>query len=226
MLSNDLEKDLTKFLNLNLATKAKKGGFELFTRFMRNKEVIEITRNFVSHLDGDINPRQLLSVFLIAAHPEYTLSSDRNDLEEQVYQKANTLISLLDKETFDKDIFTSGYQKYDTVFNEWKQKDRQDLIQIISKTHKQVEVMADSIPDEGEGKPIKETLENLENMAHQLGGKPAVEHVKNSSQYGLIDENILMSQIAQQMHQGFWDIFTQELSEEPPNFKQYPDMIL
>ncbi len=114
---------LKELSGLNLIEKFKSEGFEKFTRTMMDKQVISVASTFISHFSLQIKPREFLSSFLIAGFPEFTLSSQRNKLEEEVYQLAVKLTTSLNKEAFDQEDFRVLAEEYYTSFINWKTTD-------------------------------------------------------------------------------------------------------
>ena len=210
------------FRELELSNKAIDNKFEWFSQHIMNNNIISISNKLVSSLVTKLTGRELLSVFIIAYYPNDSLSVSKTELENNVYQQANILIDSLNKETIDKNIISEYCDNYYRIFTTWKIRDCEDLISHLSKTHTQIKNLSDSIPDK---ETTVNTLNKLENIASLLGGQELVEHVKSGAEYDVVDPNILVSQIADQMHQSFWDIFTSELLETPPNFRQYPELV-
>lgn len=214
---------LQELSGLNLLEKAKSGGFEKFTRTMMDKQVISVACNFLGHFSLQLKPREFLSSFLIASFPEVTLSSQRNKLEEEVYQLAVKLTDSLNKDGFDQEAFSVLAEKYYTSFIHWKNQDREDLVKIISETKQEIKSISETIPEEVTGPGLNETLGKLDKLAKQIGGDQAVDQGQKHA--NLAKQHQLLSETAFSMHQAFWDLFTSELSEDPPNFRQYPELV-
>ena len=214
---------LKELSGLNLIEKFKSEGFEKFTRTMMDKQVISVASTFISHFSLQIKPREFLSSFLIAGFPEFTLSSQRNKLEEEVYQLAVKLTDSLNKEAFDQEDFRVLAEEYYTSFINWKNQDREDLVKIISETKQEIKSISETIPEEVTGPGLNETLGKLDKLAKQIGGDLATDQGQKHA--NLAKQHQILSETALSMHRAFWELFTSELSEDPPNFRQYPELV-
>ena len=240
MALSNFEKPRKEFMDLNLINKATAETFEEFTKYIMQKNTRLITCKFLSSLAVTTNEREFLSCFVLAYYPNESLASERNELEEFVFQKATMVVNSLLASPFDDASFSNYCNKYHEIFTIWKNQDKDDLIDLLTKTHNEYQNVSDLLANsESDSEPIesneflesnkvniKETLNNIETIAYQLGGNNVREQVKTPSTGELIDPNILATKIAGGMHQVFWDIFTNELTENPPNFKQYPILVL
>ena len=216
------EKNRQLLLELDLVPKANSNTFEWFTVHIQHNEVTTITQDFLSHFTLSLNVRDFISTFILAYFPDCSLSSERNELEECIHQKSKEVIKILYGDDFNRKSFSKVCEEYYQLFNVWKKRDKEDLVKILTKTHKQVRSLSGEVADQYH---IDKTLSKIENIASQLGGDKVVKHVKTSSEVGLIDQNMIIGQTVTQIHQSFWDIFTSELAETPSNFGQYPSLI-
>lgn len=214
------------FLSLRLKEEAQNSTFEDFTRSIRQRHTLVTLQQFWKAipfaLDPGIKVREILSSYVLAFFPDISLSSERNEIEERVYQTAVQFTRLLESLTLDVEQLQSIAMEYQKHFQAWKEADQADLLQLLAKSHKQVRDISDSMEDK---QHVTKTLDKLENIADSLGGKEAVEHVKTSSKYGLIEGEVMAEQVLQQMRNAFWDKFQSELDNDPPNFVQYPEMV-
>ena len=212
---------LRRFQEMELSTRAQTGSFEEFTQYIQNPTVLSTTRQL---LEGMPSPRILLSAYLLTNYPDILFSNPRHSTEDTIYECAKTVVHHLESapESWQMTEFIEIYNVYRAQFEIWKARDREDLLQILAKTHKQVRNWKDLADDD---RATEHTLDTLEGLANDLGGKEAVHHVKTSSEWGLVDPTTMALQLSEQMHQAFWDRFTEELSRDPPEFVQYPKLV-
>jgi hypothetical protein len=222
----EIVKKQEEFLNLKLKDKAVNGTFEDFTRFIRTRRILTTVKNYWEAIpfssDPGVNTREILSSYVLGFFPDISLSSERNPLEEEVHQKAVNLNNALEQISLDINHLEKSATDYKEIFQKWKEADQADLLQMMAKSHKHIRDLSDSMPDK---QNIDKTLNKIENIASSIGGEKAVNHVKTSSKYGLMNEQIVAEQVLQQMRNAFWDKFQAELDSDPPNFVQYPEMV-
>ena len=108
--------------------KIKNSSFQHVSEYIQNPDVIQETKTLLEEQNISVSPKVILSSYLIHICPDEILSSDRNPLEETLYVKSHELISNIEDETiFDiQDICT----EYNTIFETWKQKDKESQISI------------------------------------------------------------------------------------------------
>jgi HEPN domain-containing protein len=209
-----------EFQKMKLSEYAKSLSFEEFTQMIQDPKVLKNSKVLLRR----ITPRVLLSAYIISNYPDILYSSPRQIIEETLYEYARDVIYYLDHIPPSSGVsdFKELYNTYSNQFKVWKHRDHADLLQILAKTHKQVRNWKDVTYDD---QATKQTLGTLEGLAHDLGGKEAVHHVKTSSEWGLVDPTSIGLKLTEKMHQVFWDRFTEELSRDPPEYVQYPDLV-
>ena len=220
-MSSLWKEQLRRFREMELFSRAKRGSFEEFTQYIQNPRILSTTHQL---LEGIPSPRILLSAYLISNYPDVLLSKPRHPTEETLYECAKTVVDYLEAELESCQMtqFIETYKVYSRQFKIWKERDREDLLQILAKTHKQVRNWKELAEDD---KATEHTLDTLEGLANDLGGQEAVHHIQTSSEWGLVDPTTMALQLSEQMHQAFWDRFTEELSRDPPEFVQYPKLV-
>lgn len=223
---DEIVKKQEAFLSLSLETRARNSSFEEFTKLIRSRNIITTVGKFWRvipfPIDPGINTREILSSYVLGFFPDVALSSDRNELEEEVHQKSLLLTQALENVCLDINHIQNISSQFHQVFTRWKKADQEDLIQLMAKSHKHVRDLTETMEDKSH---VSSTLGKIEAIAESIGGKKVVEHVKTSSQYGLLNEQVMAEQVLLQMRNAFWDKFQSELDSDPPNFVQYPEMV-
>ena len=217
--------EFQQWSQLGLVGLSKQQSFDEFATTMRNPSIVQTTHQFLQQVPLNIrhslNARILLSSLLLAQFPAETISSERNELEETLHQTATQMVDFLGGETITYQKCDIIFGNYASCFKIWRKQDQEDLVQLMSKVHKQVRSLEDSIPPED----TQRVLSKIETVAESIAGEKGVKHVREASQYGLAEADIIASQVAQQMRRAFWDLLEKDLSEDPPNFKQYPGLV-
>ena len=210
---------------LKLVEQSEQQSFEEFAMTMRDPNVVSVTHDFLQSIPVEtrhgLNARIFLSSLLLARFPSETMSSERNELEETVYQMALRMVELLDKDHLSLERCDVTFHNFVSCFKIWLKQDREDLVQLMAKVHRQIRSFDDSIPPD----ESQRVLERIETVADSIAGEQGVEQVKTASQYGLAEADIIASQVAQQMKRAFWDLLRRDLSADPPNFTQYPGLV-
>jgi len=162
MPEDNLEKSRKLFLELDLAEKASSNTFEWFTRYIRLPLVVTTTKKFLSNSHLTLNMREFISLFILAYYPECSLSGERNELEERVYQKSKEIIKNVYAKSFTSEVFCHLCEEFYTLFNLWKRQDKEDLIKILATTRKQVSGLSGQVPEQ---EHLDKTLNTIESLA-------------------------------------------------------------
>lgn len=225
-------KSLFDFLEWTNHSKLAKLSSNDFMIYLVKPNTLSIAKSFLLELDSSfqnkIPTRIFMTAFLIYYHPNEFLSKDRSELEELICRSSKNVINTFQKKNIHDDlpkqlkIITFAVKEWIMLFQYYQQKDKQDLLQQLAKYHKEVR---NFYQDDNSNDIQKELLSKIENLANSIGGSEGISHVQTSSQYGMIDEKILFIQLDKQMREAFWDIFDKDMLNDPPNFKQFPDLI-
>ena len=204
---------------------------EDFMKFLCKQSTLKITNEFLSRLDTCFQSkppsRIVLMSFLISHYPDEFLSKERNETETLVLRSSEDIVpKLRNIEDLDSDTelkkVVFHIQQWVIIFKHYQKQDKEDLLQQLSKYHKEVRNFYQE--EEFQDEQIK-LLDKIEKLADTLGGEKGVEHVKTSSEFGMVDEMVLFAQLDKEMRNSFWDIFKKDMQHDPPNFKQYPNLI-
>ncbi len=214
--------DLNCFKVLNLViNNDNKETYNEFTKYIAKPYVLKVTKMFLSHFKCKINARELLSAFLINNYKTDVLGDNIDNKDLELLNISKQLIDILFSDTPKQDDILPILDKYHNIFNIWKIKDKEELLSIMSKTHCQLNIFNNIKSD----KKTEATIKKIESIAQLVDGDKAVKHIKSASKYGLIDEISIINSVIYNLDKAFWDIFTEELSQDPPNFIQFPKLV-
>ena len=132
---NEIVKKQEAFLALGLKKEAQTTTFEEFTRNIRQRNTLVTLQRFWNaipfSLEPEIKMREILSSYVLAFFPDISLSSERNEVEEQVHQTAIRLTNLLENITLDIEQLQQVAITYQKHFQTWKEADQADLLQLL-----------------------------------------------------------------------------------------------
>lgn len=207
------------FREMKVSETLSSSTFEECTRLLQDVTLLRVTRELVTEIyrqhTHTIPSRQLLSSYVIAFFPQEALASQRNELENRVYDQARAMILQLEHPEPAITAFIEAYTLYSTLFTEWKQHDEVDLQRILHTVKTNLEGAEPS-------SEVKQTLEKLDRIAESVW--PDGVH-PNENTTPIIDPTAVGMQVAQTMHTAFWDRFAGQLQADPPEFTQYPSLV-
>ena len=157
------------FIELDLVEKAKDYTFETFSRYICRKDVIDITSKLLSYFKTSLNSREFLSIYIFTYYPEINLSNKKTDLENNLIEKSNEIITLIQTDSsdvFNCDLFNNLCREFAEVFNQWRILDMENLKDELIKTYKSVTSISKKVPDQ---EFIDKTIFNLEGIAEKVG---------------------------------------------------------
>lgn len=193
--------------------------FIKFTKKICQKDILQDCNNYLINLFGNkppIKPQILLSSLLIYYHHQVVLSSEKNILEKEVHESSKELFGHLLNNSLDIELLKIEILKWDKLFKYWKEMDKKDLLGQMAQYYREVLNIG------GDNEEIKKKIRNL---AIRIDSKDGVNNVENGSKTGLLSVDILKTQIRNNMKQAFWDIFKKELSNNPPIFDMYLNLV-
>jgi hypothetical protein len=210
---------------LQLITQSQQQSFEEFASTMRDPTVVSNTHDLLQAVPSKyrhgLNARIFLSSLLLAQFPSETLSSDRNELEETLYQMSQQMVSMLQESELTLPKCDVVFHNYSACFQVWLKQDRESLVQLMAKVHRQIRSLDDSIPPDD----TERVLSKIETVAESISGPEGVQQVRTASEYGLAEADIIATQLGQQMKRAFWDLLRRDLDSDPPDFSQYPGLV-
>jgi len=119
---NNVFKSLNNFLNLNLDSISKSSDFTNFKKIIIGKNCIFITQNFIKSLNIYkkqiiLNPRNFISIFLIANYPNELLGNlnDLHPVDNHIFNLAKNIIFNLNTKNI-----SSYYLKSKHIFMLWQ----------------------------------------------------------------------------------------------------------
>lgn len=215
------------FLSLSVQQHAQEDDFETFALFIRKPHILQTTTRFLKSLSDNlqITAREMLSTYLFSYFPDDTLSTQMNSREKQIYDISQEIIDLVQNEPLEFTALSHKLDAYHIYFNIWKQEDKASLLQSLSKIHTHLKTLpTDNISYE-ERKKVDTKIDQIKGFAHNIDGQQGVTHVETASQYGLTDPTVLAGQIHTEMKKAFWDLFQEDMAQQPPNFNRFPDLV-
>tara|TARA_Y100000590_G_C15686507_1_gene1001842 strand:- start:478 stop:1608 length:1131 start_codon:yes stop_codon:yes gene_type:complete len=214
---------------------------ELFMRLLQNVKETKPFWRFIVFVNTYFNTTDyqikngykiFLSTYTIFGYPDEILSSSRNELEEEVYQKSKQIIDsfdLLDKcsktnyETVLTDWFNE-FLNFSTLFSSWKNADLETQIEVYTKSYYELEVMLHNMDDTETKKDIwevkiRELQNKLRSFIRSLAGDKGLHYLDNYKyKLVLVDNMELRKKIEATVHKAYWEKCKEELSGENPNF--------
>jgi len=228
---------------LNIKQLFEKNDFEYCMKLVQdNKKIkplwkilIYIENNQIKELDNIVNHscKILLSAYMIQHFPKEILSSNRNEIEEEVFTNSVNLTNDFEivMDICSKDnwinLITEWYTKFikfTKFFVKWKNADVQSQIEVYTKSYYELEVMFHSIEDSDGKKQFWETQtkklqKQLRTQVRLLGGKEGEKFLDNYKYtLVLVDNQSLRKQVEQNVHKAYWDKCREALSKTPPSF--------
>ena len=135
---NKILKKNNEFLKLNLSTKGKTYDFENFTKYLRNKELINCTdeyiKNFKSYKFGfKLESKELLTAYLINYYSEELLGNQQHPMDKGINEWSEEVIKRIEDLDNSKEIDKIWLllNNYHTIFSQWKSNDKSRLIESI-----------------------------------------------------------------------------------------------
>ena len=131
---NSCIKSLEEFINLNLDEKSKTLSFDEFKKIIIKKDIIDVSKKFTSCLEKyksglGINPRVLISVYMVANYPEELLgkAEDRHPSDDQIMLLAQNVIDCLETKKI-SDVW-SILKDFKVGFDNWSKMDKDRTIE-------------------------------------------------------------------------------------------------
>ena len=244
--ANILKNSISKYYKLAVH---KKESFSDVSRELMRRNVIEQTQNTINNIfkyhkidfPRKENIKIFLSCLMIEKHP-HVLLSDETEIELKVQEKAKYLLSLLSKLNNKKNnyfttnlygyLFIKNFNNFIILFNEWKDLDKQKIINDLHTIYFEIE--ADKIQRIEESsksaekkkyhevfiKDIEREQKKIVQKIKNIGGEEAINNFEQLKvQINNYKESISRNykKINDIIHKAFWDNITEELSKDPPN---------
>lgn len=229
-----LKKIIINYNKLNLYNLSKKKSFDELCKIIQNKSVLEISQlllkainNVYNYNESILNQhRVFLSAYLIANYPDITLSSNRNNLEEEIYKisiklinKAKQLNELIDTNNILQNIylytFKSTFNQYSILFSVWKHMDKEGIIEMLAIRYDSLkrtlnfiekESKFDDVVKEDCIKILKNQLIGLEDKVKLMDKNFNLDHFKKYSE--------LREKIEYNLNKAYWDKISEEMQKD------------
>lgn len=230
-----LDKVIKSFEKLKLLEKSKTSKFDQFTRTMRKKSILDISSNLLKELNNVFNStfacskstRVFLSAYLMAAHPNITLSEHRNNLEEEIYKMSVKLVNQTDKllRNFDSNnillsslymfTFKNAFNQYGMLFSVWQHIDKEGIIEMLATRYHSLKRTIKFISEESKfDDHVKEEcvvtlnsqLKDIEKKVKSIDKKFDVEYFKKYSE--------LREKIENNFDKAFWDKMSCDIQKD------------
>jgi len=163
--ADKLKKCIYRFADLHLVNIFKNNEYDyIITDVLVNKYIITLIEYLVESLNSlskynhkIINPKEILSAYLITHFQNDTLSSTLSDKEQLIYDKSCELVKYLDKLTVESDetellLIKKKLTTYKFIFNNWKKEDLQSQIEIYCNLYQdyrsKIEILKKDIDDD------------------------------------------------------------------------------
>jgi ribosomal protein S15P/S13E len=215
------------FLSLSVQQHAQEDDFETFALFIRKPHILQTTTRFLKSLNENlkITAREMLSTYLFSYFPDDTLSTQMNNREKQIYDISQEIIDLVQIEPLQRTDLSDKLDAFRVCFTIWKQEDKASLLQSLSKIHTHLKTLpTDNVSQEDKQK-VDKKIQQIKGFAHNIDGDQGVSHVETASQYGLTDPTVLAGQIHTEMKKAFWDLFQEDMAQQPPDLHRFPDLV-
>lgn len=234
----DFDKIYNRFKDLSLHKHANEDTFEKFTKYICNKEVISCVNDLLKFMDinykkVDINAKELISSYTIAAYDNIVLNSERTYNDLRIYNLAQTIVDSLENKISDNnqiDGFIEDANNYKNIFDEWKNDDKQIIIDSLVRSYHELEMSAQNV--DTSGADYEEFHEHIGMLKDQIlgdlkkiGGDEAIEEIKNYQPYSVMFDEKTVGGIKSMIKMAFWDKFKTDLKSNPPDLKMVPGLI-
>ena len=178
--------------------------FESTKNALLDRETIRLTYEILKslNLEKEVSPRELLASYIMIKHPNEIFGPDKVKNNMKIMGMANNVINCTNDKLHDYVL------EFSKLFQEWKQKDYQELLNDIFQRYHQLTVDIMNAPDE-----IKSQLEdiksNLLKEGERVGGPNF--RAKLLSYVPLV---IDLEELQTQYNKAFWDKFTSEYEQK------------
>ena len=206
---------------LNLDQKSKSLNYDKFCILIIKNKVIRPYQDLLDILfpNNKFNAKKLITSYLIKNYSNIILSKDKLPIEMDIYDISNKVIQNLLLECFDKEECINNIKKYYICFNKWIQQDKESLLVIANDNYQTIKEYQEHIVDFNPN-----IIPKMDRAITMIGGKKTLDAIKKNSKPNLASQ-ILAGTVANTITYHFWNKFTLELNQEPPNFIQYPILL-
>jgi len=198
-LINDRLKDCTDFESTKTA--------------LLDRETIRLTYEILKsiNLDKEVSPRELLASYMMIKHPNEIFGPDKVKNNMKIMGMANNVINCT------KDKLHNYVLEFSKLFQEWKQKDYQELLNDIFQRYHQLTVDIMNAPDE-----IKSQLEDIKTNLLKEGERVGGPNFRSKLlSYAPIVINL--EELQTQYNKAYWDKFTIEYEQK--NYAMLYDLL-
>jgi len=198
-LINDRLKDCTDFESTKTA--------------LLDRETIRLTYEILKsiNLDKEVSPRELLASYMIIKHPNEIFGPDKVKNNMKIMGMANNVINCT------KDKLHNYVLEFSKLFQEWKQKDYQELLNDIFQRYHQLTVDIMNAPDE-----IKSQLEDIKTNLLKEGERVGGPNFR-SKLLSYVPIVINLEELQTQYNKAYWDKFTIEYEQK--NYAMLYDLL-
>lgn len=135
---NKIFKNQMEFLKLNLSDKGNSSEFEEFTKFIREKNTLKISDNFLNSLFNykkgfKLNSKVLLTAYLINSYTEELLGNEQHPIDKGISEWSEEVVKRVAEFNSSKEIDKIWLllNNYNVIFSQWKSSDKSRMVESI-----------------------------------------------------------------------------------------------
>jgi hypothetical protein len=214
-------------------------SFETFSSFIQRPAALKAALTLLKaakneELLAKPSPRTMLAAFMVALFPidileisveQMEAAGDERILDRECYQLAQAIVAIVTTDAGDVAGLLTALSSFQTKFAEWKEFDRQRLLQSLANTHHQwvasLKHLEDSRADTRDPENLQVMVESVERQLAvnkrrilQMGGPDALEQVLASPPITIDLDQIMMEMSSKK----YWEDFGAELRQMPPKY--------
>ena len=167
-LDNIKNTEFWKIMNLNNADNLI--SYTMSRKFLDNDEAI--FNNMLKYLSSNYNipieylsPKIFTSTLMIAKYPDIFLDSNRELLEQTVYDRALEIYNFLDESQEDYKLLGKKLFSFKIVFEDWKEKDLKQQLELLCEMYYRYQ---DGINQFANDMSKNEYVQELKQMSHKI----------------------------------------------------------
>lgn len=135
---NKVLKSTTHFVNLQLVNQGKSNDFEKFTKLIKKKEIINVSKKLINSFilykkDFKLTFNILLTAYLIELYQDELLGRELNQMDKSILEWSKEIITRISElnQSQEVDKVWLLLNNYYTIFNQWKNSDKSRMVESI-----------------------------------------------------------------------------------------------
>ena len=150
---------------------------------------------------------------------------------DQLIQKIKHVIELIvenTQEDINKDTIQDLYDSmvfYNQEFIKWKKGDSNLQMNHLIQLHCQLEVNKVTTEDKESVEKIELLMKSIKQYIEIIKGKEGLEDLKQAKYDMVAFDPSTIDAIEARLHKCFWEMITNDLKENPPNWKHFPNLV-